>query len=134
MRFAPSKSLTAMVSLTALSLMLAGCGGGGGVNSTPAPPTPAPTPTPTPAPTPMPTPTPTPTPTPPATKIVGKPAVSTTFAATANLAAVDYDVGRAQSASGGPVADASLVYDTGTTSFTPRKNGREERREKGGPC
>src|SRR3546814_10536820 len=100
MRFAPSKRLTAMVSLTALSLMLAGCGGGGGVNSTPAPSTPAPTPTPTPAPTPMPTPTPTPTPTPPATKIVGKPAVSTTFAATANLAAVDYDVGRAQSASG----------------------------------
>src|SRR3546814_12571336 len=75
--FAPSKRLTAMVSLTALSLMLAGCGGGGGVNSTPAPPTPAPTPTPTPAPTPMPTPPPTPTPPPPATKIVGQPAVST---------------------------------------------------------
>src|SRR3546814_15814035 len=73
----------------------------------------------------MPTPTPTPTPTPPATKIVGKPAVSTTFAATANLAAVDYDVGRAQSASGGPVAEASLVYDTGPNSF-PLATGSEE--------
>src|SRR3546814_18731752 len=73
----------------------------------------------------MPTPTPTPTPTPPATKIVGKPAVSTTFAATANLAAVDYDVGRAQSASGGPVAEASRVYDPGTNSFTLGRGSEE---------
>jgi hypothetical protein len=50
--------------------------------------------------------------------VTGKPTVSANFAASANVSKVDYDVGRAQPASGGPAANASLAYDAATDSFT----------------
>lgn len=120
--------LLAMASLCALSLGLAACGGGGGTNSTPAPvptpdPTPAPSPTPTSAPTPAPTPSPTPTPTPVPANVVGKPTVSASFAAAANVAKVDYDAGRAKPATGGAVSGASLAYNAIPDSYTLSAGG-----------
>ncbi|WP_037516106.1 transferrin-binding protein-like solute binding protein [Sphingopyxis sp. LC81] len=56
---------------------------------------------------------------------MGKPTISSTFAALANAVSVDYDAGRAQPASGGAVTDASLAYDAGTDSFT-LKAGSEQ--------
>jgi hypothetical protein len=50
--------------------------------------------------------------------VTGKPTISASFTAVANVSEVDYDVGRVQPASGGAVTGASLAYDADTDSFT----------------
>ena len=50
--------------------------------------------------------------------MTGKPTISASFTAAANVSEVDYDVGRVQPASGGAVTGASLAYDADTDSFT----------------
>lgn len=57
--------------------------------------------------------------------MTGKPTISASFAAAANVSEVDYDVGLVQPASGGAVTGASLAYDADADSFT-LSDGTEE--------